>query len=160
MTQTAYVSNFARAKEMWWRSHRPSIMHLLDGDKNFHDTALLQMIPCMEKMYTLENPRNVGRTVSLAKVAKRFFPGWDDDQCELFRKYVANGLKHDSFTRPHSFSVTSSWADEGWPFRPMVSKISFDHPNFGLEETLLIDKELFWNALYPQIDRFYGEMTW
>lgn len=160
MTQAAYVSNFARAKEMWWNSHRPSIMHLLEGDKKFHDTALLQMIPCMEKVFTLEKPRIAGRNVSLAKVVKRFFPDWEEDQCELFRKYVANGLKHDSFARPHSFSVTSSWEDEDWPFRPMVIKVAFEHPNFGVGKTLLIDKVLFWDALYPQIDKFYGEMTW
>ncbi|MCY3863999.1 MAG: hypothetical protein OXG68_01025 [Chloroflexi bacterium] len=157
-TTSANISNFARAKETWWCKHRPSIMLLLDADENFHDTALLLMIPCMEKVYALENNLSNKSNVSLAEVVKRFFPYWDEEQCDLFRKYVANGLKHDSFVRPHSFSVTSSAKDEARPFLPISIKVSFHHPEFGEQTTLSIDKVSFWNRLYPQIDNFYSEM--
>ncbi|MCY3797671.1 MAG: hypothetical protein OXG84_07680 [Chloroflexi bacterium] len=157
-TTSTNITNFARAKEAWWRTHRRSIMLLLDADENFHDTALLQMIPCMEKVYALENNLSKNSKVSLAKVVKRFFPYWDEQQCDLFRKHVANGLKHDSFVRPHSFWVEDVTEEKG-PFRfPAPIVVTLERQGFGKKSTLLIDKIAFWNALYPQIDKFYGEM--
>ena len=153
--QAEHVNKFIRAKEAWRRKHRPSIVLLLESGEDFHDTALLQMIPCMEMVFALENPTKSSTNVSLAAVVKRFFPFWDEQQCELFRKHVANGLKHDSFIRPHSVTVTSSRKDEDRPFLPTTMALTFEHPEFGEATTLFIDKVSFWRTLHPQIDSFY-----
>ncbi len=161
-TNPANITSFARAKGMWWNNHRPTIQLLLDNDEKYHESALLQMIPCMEKVYALENNLSNKSRVSLAKVAKRFFPDWEEELCDLYRKHVANGLKHDSFVRPHSFSVKSSWGNnERYSFFPVhiAITVTFMHPEYGEQKTLHINKLSFWEKLHPQIDEFYGEMT-
>lgn len=163
-----YTLNHAAAKAMWWSCYRPSIQMLFDTDKNLHDAALLLMVPCMEKVFTLENPQFKKRTVPYGEVLLRFFPYLGKEECELFRQRVANGLKHDSFIRSEIFDLKYPGSEryEHIPISLLKCWISdtvvqdFDElPEDEKMTFLVINKASFWEAVYPQIDDFYGETS-
>ena len=157
----------AMARTMWWRCFRPSIVVLIETDENYHDAALLLLVPCMEKVYAIEHPQYKNRRVPYGKVVQRFFPYLGEEECDLFRRRVANGLKHDSFIRTEILELKYPGIEqfEHLPislFQCWISETEvedFDElPEDEKMSFLVINKLRFWEAVYPQIDEFYGEI--
>ena len=96
----------ATHKEVWFIYYRPQIQTLMSGSPDNHVAALLLMIACMDRVYTLAYPDKSGQRGYTQDMLKYFLPkpeGENDDEYDKQMKTLAddlvNALKHDSFIR-------------------------------------------------------------
>lgn len=107
----------ATYKEVWFIYYRPQIQTLMSGSPDNHVAALLLMIACMDRVYTLKYPKKRGYTRDLLKY---FFPkpeGENDDEYDKQMKKLAedlvNALKHDAFVRENVMLSDAAYLPTG-----------------------------------------------
>ena len=160
----------------WFVYWRPQIENLMSGSKENYVAALMLMIPCMERVYTLKNPdadhyrqkkhgKNI-KPVPIESVFKEFFTNENPQEYDQIIRTVAiglaNGLKHDSFIRDeihlsdelvarHRSGVTGDAIDSAWYLPRTQAIVSMK------DGRVAIAPSSFWIVVRRQIDKFYLE---
>ena len=164
--------------KIWFVHWRPQIELLMAGSSDNYVAALMLMIPCMERVYTLAHPqwdsyqrKKAGekhKRLPIDFVLKWFFKNEGSDEYDQIIETVAqgfaNGLKHDSFIRDE----VRLW--DGFVGRIQSGQTgneidSFIHaqriraliPIEGTDGHVSIAPHPFWTVVKHRIDKFYIE---
>ncbi len=163
-----------RHDRIWFIYWRPQIEALMSGSSENYVAALMLIIPCMERAYTLSNPQwdfyrrkktgNDAKQVPPVEVLKWFFtnenPRKYDEIISIVAQGFTNGLKHDSFVRdeiclydenvaPVKSGNTGETADSMLYTQRTQAITSME------DGRVAIAPRSFWNVVKHKIDRFY-----
>ena len=165
-----------RHDRIWFLYWRPQIEALMSGSSENYVAALMLIIPCMERTYTLKHPewdyykmKRAGKNAKqlpIADVFKWFFRNENPQEYDQIIKVVAqgfaNGLKHDSFVRAEICLYDENVA-------PVQSGNSGDAVDSMMhvrrtqaitsmgDGRVAIAPRSFWNVVKHKIDKFYVE---
>ena len=141
----------ATTRNMWELLWRPQIEHLMnqqvtDNVVDNHAAAIMLMVPCIDRAYTLQNP--LARPGYTDGMLRHAFPKNDMDmpadkyeQCiKSLHKGLVNGLKHDSFLR-HDVALCNDANNQ----RPFYRR--------GIQ--LIVNPWAFWKHVRDHLDEFY-----
>lgn len=151
-------------KEIWFIYWRPQIQTLMSGSPDNHVVALMLMIPCMDKVYTLHNPNNLPGNPKkwrgyTKEMLKYFFEKPAKVEKERYNKAIntvsdrlVNGLKHDTFIREGIVLLDTNphIGEDGF-----VTYRSNPYPISLVGEVAYIAPTAFWNTVRDIIDDFY-----
>ena len=167
----------ATYKDVWYIYYRPQIQILMSGSSDNHVAALLLMIACMDRVYTLACPDKSGQKGGYTQdMLKYFFPkpeDENDDEYDRRMKSLAddlvNALKHDTFVREN---VILSDAAQ------LLTEVAVKDQVIGVQVIEVVVKGLrriavtsedngkltiaataFWNCIRDTIDNFYSQTT-
>jgi len=143
----------ATSRNLWELLWRQQIDHLMNNIVtndvvDNHVAALMLMIPCIDRTYTLINPPNPdGYTTAMMKWA---FPVQDVGISEkdykscirTLRDGLVNGLKHDAFLRPNVYLSN----DKNNP-----------HPFYLNGEIVIVNPDMFWTQVRNRIDGYFKD---
>ncbi len=164
-------------RDVWFICYRPQISLLMSGSEDNHLAALMLMWPCIERAFTLYDPKfdptkNGGNLQGITDNMLLWILGSakavgneHDSKMEIvkiLRKSLVNGLKHDSFMRPPVLleDKVQSYVrmEEKQGAEPTLRQM-FTY-RFAIEyngQDLIIAPTSFWHLVRYRIDKFYIE---
>lgn len=157
----------ATYKEVWFIYYRPQIQTLMSGSPDNHVAALLLMIACMDRVYTLAYPDKSGQRGYTQDMLKYFLPkpeGENDDKYGERMKTLAEGLvnalKHDAFVRENVMLSDAAYLPTGANVNGQGIEVIIKGQRriaVTLEDDgkLTIAATAFWNHIRDTIDDFY-----
>ena len=165
-----------RHDRIWFLYWRPQIESLMSGSPENYVAALMLIIPCMERTFTLKHPERdyyrskkagtKAKQIPIADVLKWYFrnenPEEFDQIMDIVAQGFANGLKHDSFVRdeiclldenvaPVQSGNTGNAADSMMHIRRTQAISSMK------DGRVAIAPRSFWYVVQHKIDNFYIE---
>lgn len=160
------IGNLASAthKEVWFIYYRPQIQTLMSGSPDNHVAALLLMIACMDRVYTLKYPKKLGYTQDMLKY---FFPKPEDEnnheydgRMKTLADDFVNGLKHDSFVRANVMLSDAAYLPAETGVSGQVIEVAVKGQRriaVTWEDggKLTIAATAFWYLIRDKIDNFY-----
>ena len=164
------IGNLASAthKEVWFIYYRPQIQTLMSGSPDNHVAALLLMIACMDRGYTLTYPNKSGQKGGYTQdMLKYFFPKPEgenddkyDDQMEKLADDLVNALKHDAFVRENVMLSDAAYLPTGANVNGQVIEVAVKGQRriavtWEDDDKLTIAATAFWNHIRNTIDDFY-----
>jgi hypothetical protein len=147
-----YLVNFDSAtyKDVWFINYRPQIQILMSGPSDNHLAALLLIIVCMDRVYTLQFPEKRNKRGYTQDMMKFFFPKPEEQDEEEYDRRMktltndfVNALKHDTFVRANVVLNDSE-----------MMAVKYDDNG-----KLTIAPTEFWGYIRDFIDSFYSQTS-
>ena len=154
----------ATHKEIWFIYYRPQIQTLMSGSPDNHVAALLLMIACMDRVYTLKYPKKHGYTQDMLKYFLPKPEGENDaeygERMKKLAEDLVNALKHDAFVRENVMLSDSAYLATGANVNGQVIGVAVKGQRriavtWEDDGKLTIAATAFWNHIRDTIDDFY-----